>query len=246
MIAILSPALRTDGVLRPPISEPLMMESALLLCDALRTLPPHRLESALNVNAALGLRAHRDYARFGSGGEGAAAVFAYRGICYASLAPASFDEGELRFLQTHVRILSALYGVLRPLDNVLPHRLEMRTKGVPGIPDLYAFWGERLCRALFEKTDCVLALCSKEYERAIVPHLRRGERFVRVSFLVPANGKLLMKPTQVKAARGRMARYIVQNGIDSADGVRSFNEDGYALLPQRCDEGHLVFARATP
>jgi hypothetical protein len=243
MIALLSPALRMRPSDVRPESEPAFFAEAASLCAALRSLTPHRLESVLGINDVMALRAYGYLKRFDISETGTAAAFGLMGLCYAALDPGSFDADSRAFIQRHLRIASAFYGLMRPMDNMLPHRLEMSTKGIPGIPDLYAFWGERPCRALYDATDCVVSLCSREYEAAFLPHVRPGRRFVRCEFLVPVNGKLQMKATQVKMARGRMARFIVENSIDDPRELAGFDWDGYAFMPYRSHDSLLVFGK---
>jgi len=159
-----------------------------MLVERLRTLAPHQLESALGINAPIALRAFDDYRRFSVDGTGATAAFGYYDLCYTVLNASTLTRDEMLFMQDHLRILSALYGVLRPMDHLCPHRLEMQTKGVPGIPDLYLYWGDRLCRALYRETECVLFLCSREYEKAVLPHVKKTERFIRFEFLFFTKG----------------------------------------------------------
>ncbi len=243
MIAILSPAMRMHAIGEPPESEPVFIREAALLCQKLRTLPPHRLETALSVNAELAFHAHAAMQRFDGNAKGVAAVFGFYGLCYSALDPASFSDEQRQYMQQHLRIVSPFYGLLRPFDNMQPYRLEFKTKGVPDIPDLYDFWGGRICEALFGETDCVVSLCSRENEKAVLPHVKPSQKIVRCEFLIPYNGKLMMKPTQVKVARGKMARFIVENKIDRQEYLPAFDWDGYVFMPHRSHSGLLVFAK---
>lgn len=243
MIAILSPAMRMAQNREKPWTEPMFFDRAEELRQKLCLLAPHELESALNINPKLALFAHAAFAHFDANHAGVAAAFSYRGLCYRALRAPDMTREELGFLQNHARILSAFYGLLRPMDGMQPHRLEMRTKGVPDCPDLYAFWGDSICRALYRDTDCVLSLCSREYERAVRPHVKPPARFVRCSFLLPVRGKWLMKATDVKIARGTMARYIAKNRIKRPQQIAAFNELGYAFAPYRSSADHMVFIR---
>ena len=100
------------------------------------------------------------------------ALLAYQGIQYQYMAPGVFETGQFTYLQEHLRILSGFYGMLRPFDGVTPYRLEMQARlSVNGCPDLYAFWGDRLARALAGEAGLVVDLASQEYSRAVLPHL---------------------------------------------------------------------------
>lgn len=135
------------------------------------------------------------------------AVVAYEGIQYQHLAPRVMDEAQLAYVQEHLRILSGFYGVLRPLDGVVPYRLEMQAKLAAGdAPDLYAFWGDRLYRTLADETDVIVNLASVEYAKAVLPHAKaagmRAPRIVTCLFgTIDAQGRLKQRATAAKAAR---------------------------------------------
>lgn len=106
------------------------------------------------------------------------------GIQYQYMAPTVFEDGQLEYAQDRVRILSGLYGALRPLDGVIPYRLEMQAKGAPEeYKDLYQFWGDRLYRAVRDESGVILNLASKEYSKAVEKYLQPGDRFVTVVFV---------------------------------------------------------------
>ena len=110
----------------------------------------------------------------------APAVTAYEGIQYRYMAPGVMETVHLDYLRGHLRILSGFYGLLRPFDGVIPYRLEMQAQlKVDGCLDLYRFWGDRLARQLALETDCVLNLASKEYSKAVEPHLSENVRFLQ-------------------------------------------------------------------
>ena len=141
------------------------------------------------------------------------AVVAYEGIQYQHLALRVMDEAQLAYVQEHLRILSGFYGVLRPLDGVVPYRLEMQAKLAAGdAPDLYAFWGDRLYRTLADETDVIVNLASVEYAKAVLPHAKaagmRAPRIVTCLFgTIDAQGRLKQRATAAKAARGSMVRW---------------------------------------
>jgi cytoplasmic iron level regulating protein YaaA (DUF328/UPF0246 family) len=214
LIAILSPAMRMQSFGEQPLSQPRFKEEAETLAGKLRALSPQQLETALSVNAGFALRVYDYLQRFLMEKEAVAAAFGYYGLCYSALDPQSFEEAQRQFMQDHLRILSAMYGLLRPFDNMQPHRLEMQCKGVP------------------------------EYEKAVLPYIKKGQRAIRCEFLAPVNGRFMMTPTQVKTARGLMARYIVVHRIDDPAGLLSFGEDGYVFAPYRSSADLYVFCRS--
>ena len=142
------------------------------------------------------------------------AVIAYEGIQYRYLSPGTLEEGALRWISEHLRILSGFYGVLRPFDGVMPYRLEMQA-GLPvgGCRDLYEFWGDKIGRALRMPSGnalLILNLASKEYAKAVGPYLRPEDRWLSCIFAERKDGRLCQKATLAKMARGEMTRYLAE------------------------------------
>ena len=176
-----------------------------------------------------------------------AAAVAYEGIQYTHMAPAVMDEHELAWLDGHLRILSGLYGMLRPLDCVVPYRLEMQARlSVDGARDLYAFWGDALYEALAaEGCGLIVNVASAEYARAVTPFVRPdGPQVLTCLFGVLRDGRLRQPATEAKAARGTFIRWCAERGITEPGELRAFAERGYALDEARSDAGTLVFVRA--
>lgn len=184
MIAILSPAKRLVEVTPSGArSEPEFEHRARALAGLLREYPAWQLESVLRVNAELALEAYLAYQRFGESGARSPALLSFCGLQYRQLDAASLTEGQMEYAQDHLRLLSALYGVLRPLDGIASYRLEMISAFRPGGQTLYRYWGDALCRSLFRSGQLVLNLASQEYARAVKPHLRPGDRMWTWTFL---------------------------------------------------------------
>ena len=142
------------------------------------------------------------------------AILAYEGIQYQYMAPGVFTQQQYDYVQEHLRILSGFYGILKPFDGVTPYRLEMQAKLLVGTyKDLYAYWGDRLAKALAEETDCIINLASKEYSTAISRHLPSTVRFITCIFGEEKNGKVVEKGTACKMARGEMVRFLAQRQI---------------------------------
>lgn len=171
-------------------------------------------------------------------------ILAYEGIQYQYMAPGIFEERQLAFLQEHLRILSGFYGLLRPLDGVVPYRLEMQAKlSIGGKKDLYAYWGDRLAKQLSEETDFVLNLASKEYSKSVAAHLPQKIRWITCTFAEEKNGKIVEKGTMCKMARGEMVRFLVENEITWADGVKLFNRLDFTYVENYSTEDNFVFIK---
>lgn len=183
--------------------------------------------------------------------EGLQAVLAFNGDVYQGLKARELDRRSLAWAQDHVRILSGLYGVLRPLDAIQPYRLEMgtRLKTKRG-PDLYRFWGEKIARSLNEairghKDRTLVNLASAEYFGAVdVSALEMPT--VSIRFLEEKDGEARVISFFAKRARGMMARYAIDRRIDRAEKLKAFDTAGYRYQPERSSDEEWVFSRPQP
>lgn len=173
------------------------------------------------------------------------AILSYEGIQYRYMAPRVMEAGQLDYLRERLRILSGFYGLLRPFDGVTPYRLEMQARlSVDGAKDLYAFWGRRLAENLAGETDWVLNLASKEYSRAVEPHLPPGVRFLTCTFGEWRDGKVVEKGALCKMARGQMVRWLAENRIEQAEDIRAFSDLEYRFALDLSDMDHFTFINA--
>ena len=173
------------------------------------------------------------------------AIVSYEGIQYQYMAPGVMETAQLDYLREHLRILSGFYGLLRPFDGVTPYRLEMQAKlSVDGHRDLYDFWGDTLAQLLAAETDFVLNLASKEYSRAVEPHLPKSVRFLTCTFGEWKDGKVIEKGTMCKMARGQMVRWLAENNVTNWADIRAFDQLGYRFQPELSNESHDVFLKS--
>ena len=176
------------------------------------------------------------------------ALFAFSGEAFRSLDAASLNDADLQFAQAQLRILSGLYGVLRPFDLIRPHRLEMATRLAVGTAkNLYDFWGELVTASLNrdlarEETPVVLNLASDEYAR-VVQKKRLTAPWLDIQFKEESNGRLRSVAIHAKRARGLMARFILRERITRAADLRAFSDSGYRFRPELSSEWSWVFAR---
>jgi cytoplasmic iron level regulating protein YaaA (DUF328/UPF0246 family) len=158
------------------------------------------------------------------------------------MAPGVFSDREFAYVQEHLRILSGFYGVLKPFDGVVPYRLEMQAKlSVDGAKDLYAYWGDSLAKHLFEETDCIMNLASKEYSVCISKFLPEETRFITCTFAEEKNGKITEKGTLCKMARGEMVRYMAENQITDPEQIKTFDRLNYCFDAQRSTTNQFIF-----
>ena len=172
------------------------------------------------------------------------AILAYDGIQYQYMAPGVFTDSELAYIQRHLRILSGMYGILRPFDGVSPYRLEMQAKlEIDGHKNLYEYWGSRIAEQLTAESDCILNLASKEYSRCVSRHLTEKTTMITCIFAQQSGGKLVEKGTLCKMARGEMVRFLAENQIETPEGVRTFGRLGYRYLPQKSTGQTYIFIK---
>ncbi|WP_084522241.1 peroxide stress protein YaaA [Atopobium fossor] len=173
-----------------------------------------------------------------------AAICSYNGIQYTNIAASVMSEEQIEWMQTHLRVISGMYGLVRPLDGVCPYRLEMQAKlTMDGSRNLYEWWGDLLAHTLMDEADDVylVNLASKEYSQAVLPYVT--DRAITCSFLSPdqKSGKLVMRAPEIKAARGSFIRWCAEKGVESLDDLRNFNGRGYTFDESLSSKDELVF-----
>ncbi|MDY3819163.1 MAG: peroxide stress protein YaaA [Lachnospiraceae bacterium] len=172
------------------------------------------------------------------------AVLSYEGIAYQYMAPAVFESDHYEYVQEHLRILSAFYGVLRAMDGVTPYRLEMQAKAsIGGKKDLYELWGNRLYEAVRDESGVIVNLASKEYSKCIEKYLMPEDRYVTITFCEKSGNKLVTKGTYAKMARGEMVRYMAEHQIEDPIEIRKFDRLGYVFRADLSSDKEYIFER---
>ncbi len=172
------------------------------------------------------------------------ALISYEGIQYQYMAPEVFSERAWEYVQEHLRILSGFYGVVRPLDGVVPYRLEMQAKVKVGeVKDLYEFWGEKLYREVRGGDGVILNLASKEYSKCIKKYLTPKDIFVTCIFGEMKDGKVIQKGTQAKMARGEMVRFMAEHGMKKVEEIRAFDRLNYQYEETLSSEKEYIFLK---
>ena len=226
-----------------PAGRPVYEARAAELAGHLRGLSYPELKKLLACNDALARTAFETYQAMDFARADTPAILAYRGIQYQYMAPQVFETPYFDYVQRHLRILSGLYGILRPLDAVVPYRLEMQAKLRFGPwRDLYHFWGDSLCRALTDGGDrVILNLASQEYSRAIAPHLTGADTFITCVFGELQGEKVVEKGVYVKMARGEMVRWMAEHAVENLEDLKYFDRLGFAYCQERSQAQRLVF-----
>lgn len=172
------------------------------------------------------------------------AVISYEGIAYQYMAPSVFDVGQLDYVQKHLRILSAFYGVLRPMDGVTPYRLEMQAKAaIDGYKNLYDLWGPRLYEEVRDDSGIIINLASKEYSMCIEKYLTKQDTYITCVFGEMSGGKLVTRGTYAKMARGEMVRFMAENRIENPEEIKEFDRLGYIYRDDMSSATEYVFER---
>jgi len=252
MLIVLSPAKSLD--LESPLTTkqhttPDFIPQAAELITVLRDYSPARISELMDLSDALARLNVGRYAHWElDHAEARPAIMSFNGDVYTGFDAPSLDAKGLKYAQRHVRILSGLYGLLRPLDQMHPYRLEMGTKlANKGGKDLYAFWGtaitEALNRQLVEtKSAALVNLASTEYFKSVKPKLLAAPVIGPV-FQDWKNGQYKIISFFAKRARGMMARYATENGITDPEQLKEFDVDGYAFDPSASGDNSWVFRR---
>ncbi|MEQ5808826.1 peroxide stress protein YaaA [Alteromonas sp. NFXS44] len=254
MLVVVSPAKNLDFETPVPVASftrPAMLTSAEALVETCRKLTPADLSSLMKISDKLAtLNANRfdSFTTPFTKDNARQALYAFNGDVYTGLDAYSLSEQDVEYAQQHLRMLSGLYGLLRPLDLMQPYRLEMGTRleNSKG-KNLYEFWGTditlALNKALEEQGDNVLInLASNEYFKSVKAKSLDG-MIITPHFKDKKNGQYKVISFFAKKARGLMARYVIQKRIEDVAGLKAFSEAGYVFSPEQSTETDLIFLR---
>ncbi|MDE6937846.1 MAG: peroxide stress protein YaaA [Lachnospiraceae bacterium] len=247
MRIIISPAkkMNMDADTFPTPVLPVFLEETEVLKDWIRTLSFEEAQALWNCNGKIAELNYRRFLDMDLRRNLTPALISYEGIQYQYMAPEVFTQKEWDYVQERLRILSGFYGVLKPLDGVVPYRLEMQAKaGVNGKKNLYEFWENRLYREVHEKDGVILNLASKEYSRCIEKYLKPEDTFITCVFGEWKSGKVIQKGTQAKMARGEMVRFMAERGIEDVEEIRRFDRLGYQFQEELSSDREYIFIRS--
>ena len=254
MILLLSPSKTLDFTTASPVetySQPEMLKESAILIKELCTYSPKKIAKLMGISDKLAqLNADR-YQAFKTPftpANAKQALAAFKGDVYAPMNIASYSKADFDFAQDHVRILSGLYGLLKPLDLIQPYRLEMGTT-LPNKrgKNLYDFWGKSITDAVNNtienhKNKIVINLASVEYFHSIKPNTLQAP-LLNITFKEKHKGGLKIIGLFAKKARGMMADFVIKNRIDAVKDIMQFNQSGYSFEKSLSDEQEWVFVR---
>ena len=254
MLALISPAKKMDFESEWDLdqyTQPNFLDHSKELVNVLKRLPVSRLQGLMKLSDKLGALNYDRYQRYSSPftkTNARPAVTAFRGDTYVGLDADTLSSDDLAYAQEHLRTLSGLYGLLRPLDLIQAYRLEMGTKlSNPRGEDLYDFWKDHLTKACNEAVEghgnkAVICLASNEYIKVIQQNALEGS-FITCHFKELKDGAPKVIGLFAKRARGMMARFMIQNRIEAPEGLKKFDKDGYEFMPSLSDEHNYTFLR---
>jgi hypothetical protein len=254
MLVVISPAKTLDFDSAPIIrksSQPLFLDDSQVLIGQLQKMAPHDLSSLMSISDKLGelnYDRYQAWSRPFSLDNAKQALLAFKGDVYTGLNPEQFSQEDFAFAQSHLCILSGLYGALRPLDLIQPYRLEMGTRLANGRgANLYEFWGDKITdsinRAVKKSgSEVLINLASNEYFKAVKPHGLRCDVITPV-FKENKGGKYKVVSFLAKKARGMMTAYIIRNRLDLPQDIKAFNEGDYVFNAEMSSAREWVFTR---
>ena len=236
MKILISPAkkMRSDPDTLAPEALPALLPETECLLAALRAMTPGELQALWRCSDAIAAQNLERLRDMDLRRQLTPALLSYVGLQYQYMAPGVLEQSQYDYLQAHLRILSGFYGVLRPFDGVTPYRLEMGAKlETDGARDLYGFWGDKL-----------VDLASREYSRAVVPHLPHSVPLVTCIFgRLRTDGRVVEQGAPCKMARGQMVRWMAERAVTRAEELQEFRDLGYRFSPERSHPGRYVFLK---
>jgi cytoplasmic iron level regulating protein YaaA (DUF328/UPF0246 family) len=257
MLITLSPSKGQDVEGATPTSmhsQPRHLAHSQLLIDELKKYDVNAIRQMMNVSdniATLNVERFQHFSRPFTPENAKPALFTFKGDVYSGIEKQKYSEDDLNYAQQHVRILSGLYGALRPMDLIQPYRLEMKTKiDNPRGHNLYQFWGERITDSLNQDLEnqqeaTLINLASNEYFKAVKPKKLQG-RLLTLIFKETKEDKTRVIAIFAKRARGMMTDFIIKNRIEHSEDLKEFNQAGYNYSPSDSMPTQWVFTRLQP
>lgn len=254
MLLVISPAKNLDYETPAPsaiATQPDFLDDAQELIDGLRQLAPQDISQLMKISDKLGVLNYDRYQHWQQpmvAPQAKQAMLAFNGDVYSGLDAPGFDDAQLSFAQDHLRILSGLYGLLRPLDLMAPYRLEMGTRYANARgKDLYAFWGDTITNALNAQLKALnsaelVNLASNEYFKSVNPK-QLNARVITPVFKDKKGDQYKIISFYAKKARGLMCNYAISNGLTEAEQLKAFDTAGYAYHEALSSENEWVFTR---
>ena len=246
MKIIISPAkkMKNDCAYITAMSTPVFIEKSEKLKQYLQSLSYDELKKLLVCNDEITQLNYGRYKNMDLYHNATPALLSYDGIQYKYMAPDVFEESYFDYVNTHLRILSGFYGVVKPMDKVVPYRLEMQAKmKTPFCKNVYDFWKDDLYKELTKDDHVILNLASDEYSKAITKYCTDKDKVISCVFGELVNDKVKEKGVYVKMARGEMVRFMAENNIEDIEAIKMFNRLNFVYNEALSTENKYVFIR---
>ena len=249
MIAIISPAknmrnLKIDNI-NPQIigKERYFTKETEEIIRVLKDLTPWDIQSLMKVNEKIALQSYAYFQDFNFNDKGVCGLLAYDGLVFKNIKAEDFTKEDFDYANKHIRILDAFYGMVNPLDDILPYRLEMQYPIKIQGNNLYKFCDDKIYNKLYSEDNVIVNLASEEYAKTVRRFLNEEDIFIDIDFKVNKDGKLKTLATLAKMARGQMVKYIIENKIDNPEDLKNFTFNSFKFCSNLSTPRKFVFIK---
>ncbi|HDN2472149.1 TPA: peroxide stress protein YaaA [Clostridioides difficile CD196] len=246
MIIMLSPAknMKNIEVFDRDLSLPCFIDNTKEIVENIKTFAIEDFKNKMKINEKLAVLNKNRFESIKFDRLGKPAILTYDGIQYKNIEAENFTRKDEEFANSCIRIISGLYGVVKPYDSIYEYRLEMQTKlRVGEFKNLYEYWGNRIYKELIKEKTAIVNLSSNEYSKSIEKFIKDSDTYITCTFKVNKNGILKVESTQAKKARGMMTKYIVKNRIRDIEELKKFNLEGYKYKENLSNNSEYIFVK---
>lgn len=209
----------------------------------LKDLTPWDIQSLMKVNEKIALQSYAYFQDFNFNDKGVCGLLAYDGLVFKNIKAEDFTKEDFDYANKHIRILDAFYGMVNPLDDILPYRLEMQYPIKIQGNNLYKFWDDKIYNKLYSEDNVIVNLASEEYAKTVRRFLNEEDIFIDIDFKVNKDGKLKTLATLAKMARGQMVKYIIENKIDNPEDLKNFTFNSFKFCSNLSTPRKFVFIK---
>ena len=213
------------------------------IVQVLKSLSPHDIQSLMKVNEKIAFQSYVYFQDFNFQEDGVCGLLAYDGLVFKNIKAEDFSLEDFEFANNHIKILDALYGVVNPLDEILPYRLEMRYPIKIHDKNPYKFWDNKIYNKLYSEDNVIVNLASEEYAKTVRRFLNEEDIFIDIDFKVHKDGNLKTLATLAKMARGQMIKYIVENKINNPENLKNFKFNNYKFSNNLSSSRKFIFIK---
>ncbi|WP_343337766.1 Peroxide stress resistance protein YaaA [Terrisporobacter petrolearius] len=213
------------------------------IVQVLKSLSPYDIQSLMKVNEKIAFQSYAYFQDFNFQEGGVCGLLAYDGLVFKNINSEDFCLEDFEFANNHIKILDAFYGVVNPLDEVLPYRLEMQSPIKIHDKNLYKFWDNKIYNKLYSEDNVIVNLASEEYAKTVRRFLNEEDIFIDIDFKVHKDGKLKTLATLAKMARGQMIKYIVENKINNPEDLKNFKFNNYKFANSLSTSRKFIFIK---